>query len=156
MDIQKVSQDDLESITHLVLDVAKIDVFPHFNEKGQAEFKTRVLPDLNTILTEPNYLSVKAAISGEIVGVAALRNADYLTHLFVSKSCQGKGIGKALLNYLVTETKAQQVSLRSSINAVSFYESLGFECTAEEGDYNGIRFVPMTLDLQNSRNIKTG
>lgn len=156
MDIQKVNQGDLDSAASLITSVAEVDIFPHFCEQGQAEFKTRVLPDLNTILTEPNYLTVKAVISGKIVGVAALRNADYLTHLFVSKSCQGKGVGKTLLNYLVTETKAQQVSLRSSINAVSFYESLGFECTGEEGDYNGIRFMPMTLDLQKSRSTKAG
>ncbi len=154
MEIQKLSQDDLDSIARLISSVAEADIFPYFCEQGRAEFQTRVLPDLNTILTESNYLSVKAVISGDIVGVAALRNADFLTHLFVSKCCQGKGVGKALFDYVVKETQAKQVSLRSSINAVSFYESLGFKRTGEEGDYNGIRFMPMTLDLSKPENSK--
>ena len=39
----------------------------------------------------------------------------------------------------------KEISLRSSVNAVGFYESYGFEATGSEADFNGIRFVPMSL-----------
>ncbi|GAL35330.1 hypothetical protein JCM19240_3700 [Vibrio maritimus] len=38
-----------------------------------------------------------------------------------------------------------EVSLRSSVNAMSFYEKHGFVATGPESEFNGIRFVPMTL-----------
>ncbi|WP_432757997.1 GNAT family N-acetyltransferase [Motilimonas eburnea] len=35
----------------------------------------------------------------------------------------------------------------SSVNAVGFYQHNGFLATDEEAEFNGIRFVPMMLDV---------
>ncbi|MDN3685554.1 GNAT family N-acetyltransferase [Vibrio sinaloensis] len=50
-----------------------------------------------------------------------------------------------LLNHLLNQTDAREVSLRSSVNAVEFYNRNGFVATGEEAEFNGIRFVPMSL-----------
>jgi predicted GNAT family N-acyltransferase len=60
---------------------------------------------------------------------------------------QGQGIGKRLLSALLNTTDSTEISLRSSVNAVGFYKSYGFEVTGNEADFNGIRFVPMSLQL---------
>ncbi|MGO2512147.1 GNAT family N-acetyltransferase [Marinomonas polaris] len=145
MDIQKVDMADLELVKHFIGQVSAVDVLPNFNDQGKAEYKARVLPDIITTFDAERFQIFKVVFAGEIVGFGALRDGNYLTHLFVSKSVQGQGIGKRLLSALLNTTEAKEISLRSSVNAVGFYESYGFEATGSEADFNGIRFVPMSL-----------
>lgn len=147
MDIQKVDMADLELVKHFIGQVSAVDVLPHFNDQGKAEYKARVLPDIVTTFDIERFQTLKAVCAGEIVGFGALRDGNYLTHLFVSKSMQGQGIGKRLLSALLNTTDSTEISLRSSVNAVGFYKSYGFEVTGNEADFNGIRFVPMSLQL---------
>lgn len=98
-----------------------------------------------TFDADDRFLSIKVVSEGRLLGFAALRDGNYLTHLFVSQSSQGLGLGRQLFNLLLNATDAKEVSLRSSINAVVFYERNGFVGTDEEAEFNGIRFVPMTL-----------
>ncbi|RBP82524.1 GNAT family N-acetyltransferase [Marinomonas rhizomae] len=146
MDIQKVDIADLEPIKHFISQVSAVDVLPNFNDQGKAEYKAHVLPDILTTFDAEYFQILKVVCAGEIVGFGALRNGNYLTHLFVSKSVQGQGVGKRLLSTLLNTTEAKKISLRSSVNAVGFYESYGFEATGSEADFNGIRFVPMCLE----------
>ena len=145
MDIRQVEFLDLESIKYFVTEVSEIDVLPRFNDQGKAEYKARVLPDIVKTFDTACFKALKVVCTGEIVGFGALRDGNYLTHLFVSKSLQGQGIGKQLLSALLNMTEANEISLRSSVNAVGFYKSCGFEMTGSEADFNGIRFVPMCL-----------
>jgi GNAT superfamily N-acetyltransferase len=145
MDIRPVEFMDLESIKYFVTEVFEIDVLPHFNDQGKAEYKARVLSDVVKTFDTACFKALKVVCTGEIVGFGALRDGNYLTHLFVSKSMQGQGVGRRLLSALLNTTEAKELSLRSSVNAVGFYESYGFETTGRESDFNGIRFVPMCL-----------
>ena len=145
MEIQRVNLTDLEVVTNLVKKVSEVDVLPLFNSQGQQEYKERVLPDLVTTFDEDKFLSIKAVSKGKLLGFAALRDGNYLTHLFVSHSSQGSGLGRQLLGFLLDATDAKEVSLRSSINAVGFYKHNGFVATGEEAEFNGIRFVPMSF-----------
>ena len=103
------------------------------------------MPDLATTFDDEKFLSIKAVSGGGMLGFAALRDGNYLTHLFVASSQQGSGLGRTLLNHLLNQTDACEVSLRSSVNAVGFYNRNGFVATGEEAEFNGIRFVPMFL-----------
>ena len=145
MEILKVKETDLEAVTQLVSEVSKVDVLPLLNTQGQQEYKQRVLPDLATTLDDEKFVSVKAVANGKILGFAALRSGNYLTHLFVSNAAQGKGVGRDLLRFVLQTTDANEISLRSSVNAVNFYRHHGFVATGEEAEFNGIRFVPMSL-----------
>ena len=145
MDIQKVEPIDLDAVKRLVEQVSESDVLPELSEEGKATFKSRVLPDIESTFDDGRFLSLKVVVSGNIVGFGALREGNYLTHLFVSKSMQGSGLGKQLLDALFESTAATEIKLRSSVNAVGFYKSYGFETTSAESVFNGVRFVPMCL-----------
>lgn len=145
MEIQKVLKADLDAVTRLVSEVSARDVLPLFNAQGKQEHKDRVLPDLATTFDDEKFISIKAVSNGEVLGFAALRDGNYLTHLFVANSEQGSGLGRTLLNHVLDQTDACEVSLRSSVNAVGFYNRNGFVATDEEAEFNGIRFVPMSL-----------
>jgi GNAT superfamily N-acetyltransferase len=148
MDIQQVEFVDLESVKRFISQVSEMDVLPNFNDQGKAEYKMRVLPDVVMTLDTERFQTLKVISAGEVIGFGALRDGYYLTHLFVSQSMQGQGVGKQLLSTLLNTTDAKEISLRSSINAVGFYESYGFEATGNESNFNGIRFVPMRFIRQ--------
>lgn len=148
MDIQQVEFVDLESVKRFISQVSEMDVLPNFNDQGKAEYKLRVLPDVVMTLDTERFQTLKVISAGEIIGFGALRDGNYLTHLFVSKSMQGQGVGRQLLSTLLNMTDTKEISLRSSINAVGFYESYGFEATGNEAEFNGIRFVPMRFIRQ--------
>ncbi|WP_028024054.1 GNAT family N-acetyltransferase [Enterovibrio calviensis] len=145
MEIKAVNLSDVAAVQTLIATVSEHDVLPLFNAQGREEYKTRVLPDIQTTFDESQFTTIKADHDGEVVGFAALRDGNYVTHLFVSKSCQGTGLGRKLLTSLLNSTTEKEIRLRSSVNAVQFYEHVGFETAGDEASFNGIRFVPMTL-----------
>ncbi|TLX48034.1 GNAT family N-acetyltransferase [Pseudoalteromonas phenolica] len=145
MEIQRVNHEDLVAITKLVEAVSKAAVLPHFSDQGKQAYMTRVLPDIKTTFDNDDFVTVKAISNDTLLGFAAMRAGNYLTHLFVSHQAQGQGIGQKLLQQLLDSTDAQEIKLRSAINAVDFYLKHGFEITEQEGEFNGIRFVPMSL-----------
>lgn len=145
MDIQKATSADTETIQALISAISEIDVLPLFSADGQREYKQHVLPDIATTMDESRFVTLKALNAHQLVGFAALRDGNYLTHLFVAKQTQGCGLGKQLLDAVLASTSAKEISLRSSLNAAGFYRRYGFKATGEEAAFNGIRFIPMTL-----------
>ena len=147
MDILKVSPDDVDAVRQLIEAVSEVDILPVFSEQGKAEYKARVLPDIKQAFDMQRFYALKISDSGVLLGFAALKEGSYLTHLFVSKAIQGCGMGRKLLEELMASTTASEMSLRASLNAAGFYESLGFTKTGPESDFNGIKFVPMKCVL---------
>ncbi len=81
MEIRKVVLKDLEAVQQLVNAVSKLDVMPLLNEQGQEEYKSRVLPDLATTFDDSRFYTVIALNDDVVIGFAALREGNYLTHL---------------------------------------------------------------------------
>ncbi len=81
--------------------------------------------------------------NGETVGYAILENVldeGCLTSIAVRDDKRGKGIGKKLLSYALSESKAASVYLEVSENnvpAISLYTSCGFRKTGERKKYYG-------------------
>ncbi len=150
MKIETAQQTDLDNIQALVADTSEHDVLPLLSEEGRQVYQEHVVGSLASTLDPKTYVSIKAELDGQLVGYASLRDGNYLTHLFVSKSSQGSGLGKALLDALLSGTENEQVTLRSSINAVSFYQKHGFVTTGPEDQVHGIRFVPMSWSSNNA------
>ncbi|MCF2855886.1 GNAT family N-acetyltransferase [Pseudoalteromonas sp. SMS1] len=146
MEIRLANHGDIALITDLISAVSSIDVLPHFGAAGKHEYMRRVLPDIESTLNTTLFDAFIALKNGQIIGFAALREKNYITHLFVAKSTQRQGVGKILLNTLLAQTRAAHISLRASVNARCFYEKAGFKATEPEGQFCGIRFIPMALE----------
>jgi predicted GNAT family N-acyltransferase len=99
-----------------------------------------------------NSFMLAAEIDGELVGIIGVRDWSLVFLLFVRGDQQGKGIAKSLLAEALQRCRTAnpdlaQVTVNSSPNAVGAYRRMGFIPTSEEQLTNGVRYVPMALDL---------
>ena len=81
-----------------------------------------------------------------------MRHHRHISLLFVEPGCQGRGLGRGLLERAVEEARKANPGLRemtvnSSPNAIVAYERMGFESTGPQQDINGVRFIPMKKTL---------
>ncbi|MFQ9593448.1 MAG: GNAT family N-acetyltransferase, partial [Anaerostipes caccae] len=59
---------------------------------------------------------------------------------------QKQGIGRALWNYFLAQSRTEQITVNASPYAVPVYEKLGFQAVDDEQLTDGIRYTPMTLN----------
>jgi GNAT superfamily N-acetyltransferase len=78
----------------------------------------------------------------------AWRHGGYIAQIYVDSTCQGKGIGTALLNEVVRMARGPVLEVKSSLSAAPFYVKYGFVPTGEESELNGIAFVPWCIKYQ--------
>ncbi|SHO57422.1 GNAT family N-acetyltransferase [Vibrio quintilis] len=144
MYIKKAETEDIEAIIELVTNVARSDIFPGLSDTGQAYFLSVVANEVRVSVLGADYQSVKLVIDDKLLGFAAIRKGRYITKLFVAGCIQGCGIGRKLLDHLISEfVTSDTLELKASPNAVSFYLANGFIVEGEEEEVNGIRFIPM-------------
>jgi len=144
LQIVETTVEDLHSVIELVASVSQTDILPHFNEEGREVFSSKVLPDVEKAFDKTRFDTLKVIDNDKLIGFGAIRDKDYITHLFIDNLYQSAGLGKLLLVRLLNLSNREEVRLRASVNAVNFYESQGFKATEKEVQVNGIRFVPMT------------
>lgn len=81
-----------------------------------------------------------------------IKEFNHISLFFVKSNFQGQGIGKALLNEALSKIRKEHVitvlTVKSAPNAISIYEALGFFKQGEEQTLNGIRFLPMQLEIR--------
>lgn len=149
MKILPVQQIEFESAKALVKEVFMQFEAPDYSQEGVDAF-------MSTALYNDDFMS-SLTINGayeddELIGVIATRNeGNHIALFFVKAEWQGKGVGRALFNSIVTS----EMTVNSSPFAVKIYENLGFKKTNEEQCVDGIRFTPMSICLTGLSNMKT-
>ncbi|EIT7141935.1 GNAT family N-acetyltransferase [Vibrio diabolicus] len=144
MKIEQVNSQDVDALVELISYVASSNILPSLSEEGRKSFISSIHPDVETALDLTRFQSFKVTVGNEIIAFGAIRDSDYITHLFVDSRTQKNGVGKRLLHHLLSQSSAREVGLKSSVNAVGFYESQGFTVTDTEQNVKGIRYVPMS------------
>jgi predicted GNAT family N-acyltransferase len=85
--------------------------------------------------------------SGEPIGTARMQKDGHLGRIAVLKEWRKHGVGKALVNSLISVAKAEglsQVYLNAQVHAVPFYEELGFMTEGKAFYEAGIEHYRMT------------
>jgi GNAT superfamily N-acetyltransferase len=139
-------------VCHLVHRVFDEFVAPHYVQKGIQEFRKYVDPLALQQRSRESHFVLVATSPDQMVGMIEMRSHSHVSLLFVDQQFQGKGISRELLHRALTICRRHrpdlaQVSVNSSPNAVPIYKRLGFVPWSPEQTVNGIRFVPMLLDL---------
>jgi GNAT superfamily N-acetyltransferase len=152
--IREPESDEIEKALSLVSSVFDEFVAPLFSDEGVSRFKTFIhATNVEKQLGENGFMLI-AEIDRNIVGVIAIRDWSHIFLLFVDGKKQRKGIAKMLLDETLQRCKdegylPEKITVNSSPNAVEVYRKMGFVQIAEEEIRQGIRAVPMALDLSN-------
>jgi len=95
--------------------------------------------------------------NGTPVGYTAIkaeRDILFLSKLYVSEACRGKGIGKFALNFIDEEAKKQQLSaIRLKVNkyntaSIAAYQKLGFKTIKASVTDIGNGFIMDDFDME--------
>jgi predicted GNAT family N-acyltransferase len=88
--------------------------------------------------------------NGEPIGTARLLQDGHIGRMAVLKEWRGRGVGTALLSYLLRETERRLLVvaiLNSQSYAIGFYARFGFKLEGREFIDAGIPHVRMVLNL---------
>jgi predicted GNAT family N-acyltransferase len=94
---------------------------------------------------------VLARLNRDPVGTGRLNGAGKIGRIAVLAGLRGRGIGTLILRRLVDEARQlgiREPYLHAQVQAVPFYEKLGFARTGDEFDEAGIPHVRMSLVLE--------
>lgn len=94
---------------------------------------------------------VLATLNREPVGTGRLNPAGKIGRIAVLPGLRGRGIGSMILDALLHEARRlgiREPCLHAQLQAVPFYERLGFERKGEVFDEAGIPHVRMSLVLE--------
>lgn len=144
---EKAIHRDLDAILKLGESVNEKHVVPLLNAEGQAAIRIAFKSDIDKVKNPEVYSSLKASFGNEIVGYIAWREENYIGHLYVKTEYHGFGIAKRLIEEMKRISDARLIKVKASIYALGFYESVGFKAISKELSINGIRYVPMELNV---------
>ncbi len=159
--IREIEEGEITEVHALVSSVFDQFVAPLFSDEGIREFKSFIEPPQLMERLRANSFFLVAEIGAEIVGVIAVRDWSHVSILFVKGDYQGKGIARSLFAEALKRCRGgkpdlEKITVNSSPNAVGAYRRMGFVPAGEEQLANGIRFVPMVLDLSGRKEGQDG
>jgi len=96
-------------------------------------------------------IHVLATLNREPVGTGRLNPAGKIGRIAVMSGTRGRGIGTRILRCLILEARRHGIRepfLHAQVQAVPFYERLGFSREGEEFDEAGIPHLRMSLVLE--------
>lgn len=147
LEISEVVESDLPEILALGERTNEAQVIPLLNSEGRKVMRAARKRDMVLVADQSKYQAVKAVTDAEIVGYIAWKEDNYITQLYVRPESQGNGVGSKLINHVKSHAKGTRIHLRASVNAAEFYLKYGFKALGAEQTINGIRFVPMEVEL---------
>jgi ribosomal protein S18 acetylase RimI-like enzyme len=144
-----------QEVSDLVIRVFNEFVAHQYSEEGIQEFLKYVEPHCLSERCQEDDFVVLAISQGKILGMIELVEISHISLFYTDGDHQRIGIGRELLRKALKicmkdEPTLSGITVNSSPNAVNIYEKLGFYVKEPEQVKNGIRFVPMRLEISNS------
>ncbi len=152
--IRLMAPGEEERVCRLVRQVFNDFVAPLYAQEGVEEFLRYADPDLMAERAQSNHVTLIAETNGELIGVIEMKDFNHISLLFVTRERQRQGIGRQLLQVVLTIARQydpvlSEVDMHSSPNAVDAYERLGFQAVGPDKREHGICFIPMKMRIEN-------
>ena len=152
--IKEVGKNDLKQALDLVNQVFYEFVAVDYSEQGIKSFEDYLKIKYDEVLCDIKSGHKKLwgyYQDNEIIGIIATRDVSHIALMFVSKQYHRKGIARQMFDHVLTEIgdnkEVTQITVNSSLYAVSAYERLGFIKTDEQQEKDGIIYIPMARPL---------
>jgi GNAT superfamily N-acetyltransferase len=141
------------TVSGLVRRVFDEFVAPQFSPQGIDEFLSYIEPNGFAQRIAAGHIVILAVDADVPVGMVEIRDRARISLLFVDEAQQGKGIGRGLVSRAFRRCAAGAegcalVTVHASPNSVGFYQKVGFRAEGFERTENGIRYVPMRVELR--------
>ena len=143
--IKKITSNEFNNVKELVKKVFDNSVAKDYSDDGKEEFYKFV--NDNEKLSSLDIWGYY--IEDRLIGVIGTR--DEISHIslfFVDNEFQRHSFGKKLLETIVEVSKSEVISVNSAPSAVNAYKYMGFVATDGEIETNGIKYVPMELNIK--------
>lgn len=142
-----------EAVADLAARVFNQTIAPGYADEGVQEFLRYAAADPLRARQEADHFVVVAESHGALVGLIEMRRCEHVAMLFVTEP--GRGVGRKLLRRAISRCREvkpglKRVTVHAAPGAVDVYARFGFVASKPEQEENGIRFVPMALDLPTS------
>lgn len=139
-------------VRDLILRVFHKHVAPTYSQEGIETFLRMLTPDFLGEWSLEKF-SIVAEQHNRIIGIISTIGISHIALLFVESEFQGRGVGKALIQScmhmcLEAHPNLRAITLSSTPNSVSYYETVGFVTIDEEKNEHGMRFVPMRKTIE--------
>lgn len=150
--IRPAQREDLPGVRDLTLAVFTEFVAPLYPEQGRQAFDDYCELEAFEKRFDDDHFVMLAEDGGRTVGVLEMRRCGHISLFYVAPAHQGKGLGTRLLREAVSHCirqgeSPQVLTVHSSPNAVSAYAHMGFAKSGEENTVDGIRFLPMSVQV---------
>ncbi|MDO5558995.1 MAG: GNAT family N-acetyltransferase [Oscillospiraceae bacterium] len=140
MTITKITLQTYDEAITLVKRVFMKFEAPEYPEEGIKTFM-----DFVDNKAEASQLEMYGAfVDNTLAGIIATRmSGKHISLFFVDEKYQGRGIGSALMKYMINRNENEYITVNSSPYAVEIYKNLGFKAMDKEKITDGIRYTPM-------------
>lgn len=143
--LRKATEKDIPAIAQLFKETIETINSKDYSEKQVSVWSEGHTHTKRWILRLTSQYFIVAVVDEIITGIGSITPDGYLDLMYVHKDYQGKGIGSALLDELLTNAINNNLSLVKSdvsITAKTFFEKKGFAVdTAQKVQINGIELL---------------
>lgn len=144
--------EELGTVCDMVLRIFTEHIAPLVPVKGQASFAQYMTSAaLERRLKRGHFVILAMVDEDHIVGMIEIREHKHIASLFVETDFQKQGIAKKLIDEALVycfrkNPKLKELTVNASVNALGFYEKLGFKAYDEPN--NELYATPMVLELK--------
>jgi GNAT superfamily N-acetyltransferase len=141
-----------KQVIDLVLSVFDEFVAPLYVNEGIVEFRRYANMEALAKRSQAYSFVLIAKVNADPIGIIEMTDYSHVAMLFVRRSFQKQGIGKALVrktidNCLKHRPDLRKITVNASPNSVSAYKKMVFNADEDEQIANGIRFTAMGMIL---------
>lgn len=150
--IRKAKEEDWDDAMELAFRIFLKYEADEYGKEGTDHFASFVTDNtLKKMFLLGEYRLFLAERKKEIIGLISTRNGNHISLLFVDDRYHRRGIGSALIGYLVNflkfTTDFHKVTVNAAPYGIPFYHTIGFKDMGPLEKKDGISFVPMELYL---------
>jgi GNAT superfamily N-acetyltransferase len=143
---------DEMSIHQLIKKVYDEFVSIDYSDKGTRFFYDWIEPSKIAERQQKERNILIAEVEDRMIGVIEIRDNNHISLLFVDKEYQGQGIAKKLFreslkNCLLKDPTLDKFYVHASPFSIPIYTKLGFYETDSMQEVNGIKYLPMEMQI---------